>query len=204
MDIEQSHNNISKIMKKINFIFVLLFLTFNNSLFSQENNCKTDSLPLYEITNKKVSQLLNSFIKECKHDHRYKLHKDSLIIIITFRLSKNQRFDVSFDLIINKNYNKDTLYIYENPYISQGFVKKDNLLIYVYFKDYFNTWTPSMLNDLLIKKGEIEVCLKEPPPDYFDLSISGEIEYRYHLLGWIYYFSEGKIIDKAEIIFENE
>lgn len=185
-------------------VFVFFILFFKVFLVAQEKKCTINTFPVYTVANIELSFVIDSFIVECMNDFRFQNHEDSLLFMMDFRLYNDQRQTIVLNLV-KYRMNSDTIYVYENPYLKQAFVERNGFLIYTRINANYYAFNYLNLENFIIKTNIVNVCIFEPPPNYYDIGIYGEMKYSDKLISWIIDFVDGEIFEIVKINFaDNE
>jgi hypothetical protein len=173
-------------MKQIVFPFLFFYMVYLN-LHCQNDILTRDSLSVFVVVNKDIANILDSFIVNAEYSNYYPL----AVFIMYVDLYDNGDLSLVLDLRKQEKYS-DSIILYKHSYFYQAFISHQNILFQVNFMTYFEIKNYYKLTELLkIQQKKQLVYFKKPPPDFYDTSRKGEIDYKDMLKTWGYeYYNE--------------
>ena len=164
------------------------------SLFAQDRALNKDSLFIYTVIDKDITVFLDTFIIETRNVEYPS--KDYFIYISIW--------DDDLTIIMDCRKRKeclDSIILYRHPFFHQAFIQHQDILFQANF-ELSDTTNYCKLTDLL-KKGHEKQCVyfNNPPPDFYDTSRKGEIDYEDELMSWLIDYYHGKWQEKFKIYY---
>jgi hypothetical protein len=194
-------------MTKKKNICLLVFgaILFSTKLLSQESTFQKDTLPIFVVKDKNIAVYIDSFLFDTYH--RYDNFSDGLFVMYIglFDKKENELDKMKITLFLRKqDKDSDPIILYKNPNYQQAFVLHRSVLFQANFKSYFDPANfqklPEILKELPIKQ---RVYFKEPPPEFYDVRLHGEIPYEDEIMSWGAYFYNGAMVDNV-IFYYND
>jgi hypothetical protein len=155
-----------------------------------------DSLSVYIVIDKDFAAIIDSFIMETQS-----INYPSIDFFIYINLFDDSTLDVILDSRKQKE-NSDSIILYKHSYFQQAFILHQDRLFQANFMSYFDITNHYILTELFAKQP-IKQCVyfKKPPPNFYDVSQKGEIEYEDRLITWGYDYYYGEWRESIKIYF---
>ena len=165
------------------------------SLFAQDRALEKDSLFVYTVIDKDITAFLDTFILETRN-----VPYPSKDYFIYINIGNNDYLEIILDCR-KQNEDLDSIILYKHPYYHQAFILHQDILFQANFESYDVTNYCKLAEWL--KKVHKKQCVyfKNPPPDFYDNSGKGEIDYEDELMGWLVDFYDGKWQEIFKIYF---